>query len=358
MAGGGDSDDESKTQDPTDKKLDDARKRGDVPMAPEMRHAAMFVGALIVTGGLGIQAMQSILAICVRLWGSADDFRMEPEGAQAFTTGVASAFAMALMPVLAALMGFALIGGILQGRPMVSWSRVKPKWSKLNPMSGAKRMFGKQAMVSFGQTLAKLILVGGIAAMLAWPHVAGLDRLVGADPGQIGAESYGIVIAMLRPIAMIAGALALFDFVWQRLSYIKRMRMSLQEVKDEMKDSEGDPKIKAKIRGLQMQRAKSRMMQKVPKASVVITNPTHYAVALQYDHGVMAAPVVVAKGVDAMALKIREIATANNVPLVENRPLARALYASAEIDRPIPVEHYAAVAEIISYVLRIAKRRS
>ena len=134
--------------------------------------------------------------------------------------------------------------------------------------------------------------------------------------------------------------------------------MSLQEVKDEYKDSEGDPKIKAKIRGIQMQRAKGRMMANVPKASVVITNPTHYAVALQYDHGAMAAPVVVAKGVDALALKIREIAGEHGIPLVENRPLARALYASAEIDQPIPVEHYAAVAEVISYVLRIARKRA
>jgi flagellar biosynthetic protein FlhB len=133
------------------------------------------------------------------------------------------------------------------------------------------------------------------------------------------------------------------------------MRMSLQEVKDEYKQSEGDPKIKAKIRGMQMQRAKSRMMANVPKASVIVTNPTHFAVALQYDHGAMGAPVVVAKGVDAVALKIREIAAEHNIPLVENRPLARALYASAEIDQPIPVEHYAAVAEVISYVMRIAR---
>lgn len=353
----GDSDDESKTEQPTDKKLDDARQKGDVPTAPEMRHAAMFAATLVATGSLGVAAIQSILAICVRLWGSADDFRVEPEGAQALITGVAGAFASALMPLLAVLTAFALLGGLMQGRPMIAWSRVKPKFSKLNPVSGAKRLFGKQAMVTFLQTLAKLLLVGGVAAGLAWPHAAGIERLVGVDPHEIGAEAFGIVMEMLRPIAALVCALALFDFVWQRLSYMKRMRMSIQEIKDEHKESEGDPKIKGKIRSLQMQRAKQRMMANVPKASVVITNPTHYAVALQYDHGAMAAPVVVAKGVDAVALRIREVATGHGIPLVENRPLARALYASAELDRPIPVEHYAAVAEIISYVLRIARRR-
>ncbi|KTF70607.1 flagellar biosynthesis protein FlhB [Sphingomonas sp. HT-1] len=356
MAGGGDESDD-KTQEPTDKKLEDARKRGDVPMAPEMRHAAMFTAALVVMGGLGTYTIQHLGNLFVRLWGGAEDFQITPDGGQDFATGLFAAIATALTPILAALFGFALLGGVLQGRPMISWSRIKPKWNKLNPASGAKRMFGKQAMVEFLKTFAKLCLVAGIAGAIAWPHAATIDRLVGADLVDAGGVASGIVLAMLRPIATLVGALALFDFVWQRRSYMKRMRMSLQEVKDEYKQSEGDPKIKGKIRAMQMQRSRSRMMANVPKASVVITNPTHYAVALQYDHGAMGAPVVVAKGVDTIALKIREIATANNIPLVENRPLARALYASAELDRPIPVEHYAAVAEVISYVLKIARNR-
>ncbi|MET0307303.1 MAG: flagellar biosynthesis protein FlhB [Sphingomonas sp.] len=355
MAGGGDQDD--KTQEPTDKKLEDARAKGDVPTAPEMRHAAMFVAAVVVMGGLGTYTVQRMIALFVRLWGSADDFRMTPDGAQAFTTGLLGAIGSALFPILAALFGFAILGGVLQGRPMISWSRVSPKWSKLNPVSGASKMLGKRAIVEYLKTVAKLCLVAGIAAAVAWPHAATIDRLVGADLTDMGAAASDIVYAMLRPIAMLVGALALFDFVWQRRAFMKRMRMSLQEVKDEYKQSEGDPKIKGKIRQLQMQRSRSRMMQNVPKASVIITNPTHFAVALQYDHGAMAAPVVVAKGVDGLALKIREIAAEHNIPLVENRPLARALYASAEIDHPIPVEHYAAVAEVISYVLKIAKGR-
>ena len=353
----GDNDQDDKTHDPTDKKLEDARAKGDVPMAPEMKHAAIFIAMLVVMGGLGSYTLELMGNLFVRLWGSADDFRMEPQGAESFATGLMSAVATALLPILATLFGIALLGGVLQGRPMLSWSRVAPKWSKLNPASGAKRMFGKQALTEYFKTLAKLSLVGGVAAYLAWPHAATIDSMVGADLQEVGGAAHDIVHTMLRPIAMLVGALALFDFVWQRRAFLKRMRMSLQEIKDEHKESEGDPHIKGKIRQVQMQRARGRMMQNVPKASVVITNPTHYAVALQYDHGAMAAPVVVAKGVDAVALKIREIATANNIPLVENRPLARALYASAELERPIPVEHYAAVAEVISYVLKIAKKK-
>ena len=358
MAGGGGGDSDDKTHDPTDKKLQDARERGDTPMAPEMRHAAMFVAMLVVMGGLGTYTLRSMGTLFVRLWGGADDFRLEPEGAQAFATGLFEMIATAMLPLMGALFGMALLGGLLQGRPMLAWSRIKPKWSKLNPASGLMRMFGKQSLVEFFKTFAKLCMVAGIAGVIAWPYAAGVDQLVGADLYTTGAAASSIVLAMLRPIAMLVGALALFDFVWQRRAFMKRMRMSLQEIKDEHKDAEGDPKIKAKIRGMQMQRARNRMMANVPKASVVITNPTHYAIALQYDHGVMSAPVVVAKGVDAIALKIREIAAEHNIPMVENRPLARALYASAELDRPIPVEHYAAVAEVISYVLRIARQRA
>ena len=353
----GDTDQEDKTESPTDKKIEDARERGEVPMAPEMKHAAMFVAALVVMGGLGTYTMQTMGSLFVRLWGSADDFHMTPEGGQDFATGLFGAIFTTLTPILAALFGFALLGGFLQGRPMLSASRIKPKWSKLNPVTGFMRTFSKQSLVEFVKTLAKLCLVVGIGAYVAWPHAATMDRLVGADLVSMGAAANDIVYAMLVPIAMLVGALALFDFAYQRFAFYKKMRMTKQEIKDEYKQSEGDPKIKGKIRQLQMQRSRSRMMSNVPKASVVITNPTHYAIALQYDHGAMNAPVVVAKGVDAIALKIREIAGEHNIPMVENRPLARALYASAEIDHPIPVEHYAAVAEVISYVMKIAKTK-
>jgi flagellar biosynthetic protein FlhB len=190
-----------------------------------------------------------------------------------------------------------------------------------------------------------------------WPKAVGLEQLMVADPGTVGTAAAAIILAMIKAVALLVGALALFDLVYQRRAFTARMRMSLLEIKDEHRQSEGDPKIKAKIRAIGMQRARRRMMAAVPTASVIITNPTHYAVALKYDHGGMAAPVVVAKGADDVALKIREVAKANGVPIVESPVLARAIFASVDIDRPIPIEHYAAVAEIIGHIMRLAQRR-
>ena len=349
-------DKDQKTHDPTDKKVEDARKKGDVASAPEMRHAAIFAAALVVTGGFGVWAFARLGHILTRLWGGAHDFALEPDGAQSLAGGLLGQMFAVLIPLFGALVAFAVLGGLMQGRPTMSWTRVKPKWSKLSPASGAKRLLGKQALVEFAKTLAKLLLVLCVATTVLWPKAVALDQLVGADPAAIGTAAGGLVVALLKAVAALVGALALFDFAYQRRAWLARMRMSLQEIKDEHKQSEGDPHIKAKIRAIGMARSRRRMMAAVPTASVIVTNPTHFAVALRYDHGKMGAPVVVAKGVDAVALKIREVAGAAGVPIVENRPLARALHASAEIDRPIPAEHYTAVAEIIGYVMRLAKK--
>lgn len=349
-------DQDQKTEEPSQKRLEDARKKGEVANAPEMRHATMFVGALVVAGGLGAWCFARLSTMMVRLWGSAEDFRMEPRGAQNLVGGVMAETALSLAPIAAVLFGCAILTLFLQGRPTISWSRVRLKWSKLSPMTGLKRMFGTRALVEFGKTLAKFTVIVLVAVLVAWPRAVAFDQLIGQSPYDVGKTLAEMIYRVLKVVAMMVVGLALFDFVYQRRAYLKRMRMSLQEIKDEIKQSDGDPKIKARIRQIQMQRARRRMMQAVPTASVIVTNPTHYAVALKYEHGEMAAPIVVAKGVDAVALKIREIATGAKVPIVESPPLARALYAAVEIDHPIPVEHYAAVAEIIGYVMRLARR--
>jgi len=350
-------DKDQKTQDPTEKKLTDARAKGDVATSTEVRHAVMFIAMIIVVGGLGSWTLAQLGPMLIAMWGSADDYALEPVGAQAFATGIFAALLRALTPILALLFGFALLIMFVQGRPTLSWSRVTPKFSKISPIAGLGKMFGKRALIEFAKTLAKFLVVIVIAAMVVEPKLVGLDRLVGAEPRMIAQAAGEIVRAMIQSVGMLVGAIALFDFVYQRRAFFNRMKMSLQEVKDEHKQSEGDPKIKAKIRAIGIQRARRRMMAAVPTASVIVTNPTHYAVALKYDHGAMAAPVVVAKGMDEIALRIRDIAKAAGVPIVESPPLARALYASAMIDRPIPTEHFKAVAEIIGYVMRLSKRR-
>lgn len=350
-------DKDQKTQEPTQKKLDDAREKGDVAVSQEMRHAVMFLAMILACGSLGVSAFASIGRICGRLWGGAEDVRLDPEGAQAFASGLFAELAAVLAPMLGLLLIMAVLIPFVQGRPTLAWSRLAPKWSKLSPVAGLGRMFGVRGLIEFAKTFAKCVLVTSITMMVIWPKAVALDQLIGMGPEAIARTAGALVMSMLKAAALLVGALALFDWVYQRRSYLSRMRMSLQEVKDEIKNSEGDPHIKARIRAIAAERSRRRMMSAVPTASVIITNPTHYAVALKYDHGSMAAPVVVAKGVDAVALKIRELATEAKVPIVESPPLARALFASAEIDRPISPDHYKAVAEIIGYVMRLAQAR-
>ena len=350
-------DKDQKTQEPTQKKLEDARKKGDVASAPEVRHAMMFLAMVLACGVLGTSAVSGLGRMFVRLWGGADGFSMEPQGMQALTAGVLLQLGSTLWPMLGVLFVFAVLIPFVQGRPTLSWSRLKPKWSKLSPIAGFGRLFGLRGLVEFLKTVAKFALVITVAILVVWPKAVGVDQLIGMEPTAIVSTAAALAMRMLKAVALLVGALALFDWFYQRRSFLTRMRMSLQEVKDEHKQAEGDPHLKARVRSIAMERSRRRMMAAVPTASVIITNPTHYAVALKYEHGEMAAPVVVAKGVDAVALRIREIGTDANVPIVESPPLARALFASAELDRPIPIEHYKAVAEIIGYVMRLAKER-
>jgi flagellar biosynthetic protein FlhB len=225
--------------------------------------------------------------------------------------------------------------------------------SKISPAAGLKRLFSRQALVNFAKGLAKLALVGGIMAALLWPERSRLDALVDTDPGGTLAITRSLALNTLGVVVTVLTVIAALDYLWQYRQWYERQKMSLRELKEEFKQTEGDPTIKAKIRQLRQTRARKRMMAQVPKASVVITNPTHFAVALQYERG-MNAPVCLAKGADAIALRIRAVAEEARIPIVENPPLARALHATVELDQEIPPEHYKAVAEVISYVMRLS----
>ncbi len=343
-----------KTLDPTQKKLDDARQKGDVPSAPEMRHAIALAAMLCGLLWLGESFAMGLMRLAAISWESAGELRIDPAGAQGFTSGLFGAFAGVLAPLLLLFLLAGVATAFSSGRPSFSWTRLAPKWSKISPFGGMKRIFGPQGLVEFLKTLAKCLAVLGLGWWALGPTLPAADGLVGMEPGAIALAVSALVMGMLKWLLILVAALALLDLAWQRFSFTKKQRMSHQEVRDEYKESDGDPMVKARQRQIGLQRSRQRMVAAVPTASVIITNPTHYAVALRYEHGAMRAPIVVAKGTDRIALRIRELATEAGVPLVENRPLARALYASAEIDRPIPVEQYAAVAEVISFVLRQA----
>jgi flagellar biosynthetic protein FlhB len=243
---------------------------------------------------------------------------------------------------------------MLQHRLVWSAESLKPKFSKISPGAGFKRIFGKQAAANFLKGLGKLIGLGAVMTMILWPERHRMEAMVKLDPAAMLGASTSLTIHLLGAVVAALAVVAIADYFFQYRSWFQRQKMSLQEIKEEFKQSEGDPHIKGKIRQLRQQRAKKRMMAAVPKASVIITNPTHYSVALSYERG-MSAPICVAKGVDNLAFKIREIAREHDIPIVENVPLARALYATVEIDQEIPTEHYHAVAEVIGYVMRLKR---
>jgi flagellar biosynthesis protein FlhB len=248
------------------------------------------------------------------------------------------------------LMIAAIAGNMIQHRLVWSAESLTPKFSKISPAAGLKRVFGKQAAANFAKGIFKLIALGAVMMAVLWPERLRLESFLRFDPDIILNVTTNLTLQVMGAVVAMLAAVAIADYFFQYRQWYERQKMSLQEVKDEYKQSEGDPHIKGRIRQLRMQRAKKRMMAAVPKASVIITNPTHYSIALSYDRG-MAAPICVAKGVDNIAFKIREVAKAHDIPIVENVPLARALYATVEIDDEIPVEHYHAVAEIIGYVM-------
>ncbi|HEX2653131.1 MAG TPA: flagellar biosynthesis protein FlhB, partial [Xanthobacteraceae bacterium] len=252
------------------------------------------------------------------------------------------------------LMLAAIAGNMVQHRLVWSSESLMPKLSKISPMAGFKRLFSKQALANLVKGLLKLAIVGTVMVLVMWPERHHIDGLVTIDPVAIMAVIRSWSLNLLGAVVAVFAFIAALDFFWQYRQWYERQKMSLQEIKDEFKQTEGDPTIKAKIRQLRQTRARKRMMAAVPQASVVITNPTHYAIALKYERG-MNAPVCVAKGIDLIALKIREVAGQHNIPIVENPPLARALHATVEIDQEIPDEHYKAVAEVIGYVMRLKR---
>jgi flagellar biosynthetic protein FlhB len=279
-----------------------------------------------------------------------DDFDLSGLGGIAVLRLAMGAAAPAMVVLLAAAVCGAA-GNFVQQGFLWTPSKLAPAFDKLNPMAGFKRLFGLDNMVSFLKSLAKLTGVSVIAYMIMKPHADSVKDMSRLDPMAILPESLGIIRSLAIAVLMCMGALALFDWFYSRRRWLQGLRMTREEVKQEHKDSDGDPHVKAKQRQLRMEKSKKRMIQNVPKASVVVMNPTHFAVALRYEPGETPAPICVAKGVDAVALKIREVAEAAKVPVVEDPPLARALYAAIEVDESIPREHYQAVAKIIGFVM-------
>lgn len=348
------SDSSDKTEDPTQKRLDDAHEKGDVVKSQEVNTWFVMAGATLVlasfSGSIGGGVLMPLRNLIANSW----MIHADGPGLMALTQSLGYALMAALGVPFLMLALATIAGNMIQHRLVWSGESLKPKLSKISPGAGFKRVFGKQAAANFLKGLFKVIALGVVMMAVLWPERYRLEAMVLFDPAAIMGVTTGLTLKLLVAVVAMLAAVAIADYVFQYRQWFERQKMSLQEMKEEFKQSEGDPHIKGKIRQLRQQRMKKRMMAAVPQASVIITNPTHYAVALRYERG-MPAPICVAKGIDLIALKIREIAGKHDIPIVENVPLARGLYATVDIDEEIPVEHYHAVAEIIGYVMGLKR---
>lgn len=352
-----DQDREQRTESATPKRLEEARKQGNVPRSRDLTSAAV-----LLAGGLGLKSMGSLMGgqLAALMRDALTFTRAEAMGDGGMTAALGNAAwqaLIALTPVLGLLLAAAVLAPLLIGGWNFSAEAFAPKWERLDPIAGFGRVFSLQGVLEVGKSLARFAVVALVALLLLRYETPRLLAL-GREPLGL-AIGHALALAGTALIAL-AGSLVLIALVdvplalWQ---YHRNLRMTREEVREEMKESEGNPEVKGHIRSKQQAMARSRMMQEVPKADVVITNPTHYAVALRYDEKGMRAPVVVAKGADLVAARIRAIAGEHGVPLLEAPPLARALHANCDLGDEIPARLYAAVAQVLTYVYQLKAAR-
>lgn len=352
-----DEEQDSKTEAPSQKKLDEAREKGNLANSKELGSFFMLLVLAVTIAWFLPPILRHSQTLLTPFLSDTDSFATDQKGVSLILYNLAfTSFGIIALPLLASMIA-AIATSFLQNGFVLSAEPMMPKFSKISPIAGLGKIFSMRSLVDFIKNIIKVIAVGIVAFLCIYPELTHIRQL----PNE-STENLLIFLAMLAKrmtigVVITMFFIALFDIIYQKFQHTKSLRMSKQEVKDEYKQSEGDPHIKQRLRRLRMERAQNRMMAAVPKSDVVITNPTHFAVALQYDTKTMSAPIVVAKGQDLIALKIREIAKENDVPVIENPPLARALFASTELEKEIPVTHYEAVAKIISYVYQLKGRK-
>ena len=342
-----------KTEQPTPKKLQDAAKKGQIARSKDLGTAFVLIGSAVALLIFGKMLAKAMLDICQRLLSLNHKDIFEPNSMFTAWGAVGERLAAPMAGIFAIILLAAFLGNTLLGGFNFSWEAAGPKLSKMDPLKGFKRMFGVQAAVELLKSILKVVVVVGIAYLLLklfFDDIMALSLM--SEPNNIESAMYFLAWLFLGLCASVS-VIAVVDAPYQTWNHIRQLKMSLQEIKDEYKNSEGDPQVKGRIRRTQMQMSMKRMMQEVPKADVIVTNPTHYAVALKYDQGKFRAPVVVAKGVDDVALHIRKIAAEHKIPVIESPMLARSVYHTTELDHPIPEQLFAAVAQVLAYVFQL-----
>lgn len=357
MSEDNENDDSQKTEEPTSRKLEEARKRGQVVQSREVTNWLMLFAITLIIIMMGPSIMANLRDILKAYLAQSYSLPTDATGLR----GVVSDLFLRVFQQLALpLIGLMIIGiaaSYAQTGPILTSETMKPQLSKISLRKGFGRLFSMKSIVEFIKGLAKMIVVSFAIYVAVSPYFVGVEHFAGQEIPLALEDMETMFLKMMIAALIVLFAIAVGDYLYQRHEFMKNMRMSKQEMKEEFKQTEGDPLVKSKLRQLREQKARQRMMAAVPTADVVITNPTHFAVALKYDAKEMAAPVLVAKGVDAVAERIKDVARESKVTIVENAPLARALHDSMEIDQVIPAEHFKAVAEVISYVFKLKGRK-
>ena len=350
--------DSDKTEPATPKKREDARKRGHVPRTMELGTGLVLLGGSFLLRNadrLLVQPLAQLMQISFSQW------LTTPFTDEKFLQGISLVSGSVFLQVVAPIMGLAMLLGagsqLVQVGFMFIGEGLKPKFSRINPVEGVKRIFSKRALAELAKAVLKIVIIGYLVYWAVSSRIGDFVGLLYAHPTEAAAATWNLICTIGMMVGGSMLAIALLDYLYQRYEYELNLRMSKEEVKEELNQTEGDPQIRSRIRQRQRQIAASRMMQQVPTADVVITNPTEIAVALRYDEMTMDAPTIVAMGAGFVAQRIREIARANNVPVVENKPLARALFTTAQVGDMIPVELYQAVAEVLSVIYQMRNRR-
>jgi len=344
---------EDKTEKATPKKREEARKKGEVAKSRELPSVAVLLAGLITITIFGSYMYTHIQIIMRGSFSLPILNDLNIPDFMVFAQKMITLFILTISPLLAAIFITAILSNIMQVGFMLSGELIKPKLSKLDPIKGLGRLFSKQSFMELFKSLLKLAIVGGVAYLTVRAEMKNVHLLGDMEFNAIIAYIFLTIFKIFIRCTLAMIFLVAIDYTFQKWEFEKKLKMSKKEVKDEFKRTEGDPLIKSRIRSIQMQMARKRMMQEVPKADVVITNPTNLAVALKYDSSVMGAPKLLAKGAGKIAKRIRELAEEHDIPVVENKELARSLYSLVEIGQEIPPTLYEAVAEILAYIYRL-----
>jgi len=348
---------QEKTEVPTAKKRRESREEGQVAFSKELSSAALLAGivlTLVATSPIILDAMRQLMSQIFRDLAQRKELSIDI----IFTLSgeILSIILPAFAPFAAVIIFAGIFASVLQVGVQITFKAISPKFNKISPLTGLKRLFSSQSLADFLKSMAKLIIVGFVGYLTYIDKITELNGLSVSTPESILIYNFTVVAEVAGKIVLALVAIAIFDYFYQRWHHEQQLMMTKQEVKDETKQTEGDPQLKARIRQIQREMSNARMMQEVPKADAVIVNPTHFSVAILYDRDVMSAPEVIAKGADHLALRMRTVARENNVPILERPELARDLYANVDIGDDIPERFYKAIAEILAFVYRLRKR--